>query len=280
MRLRDDRAYLIAEIGINHNGSYSTARELIKVAFEAGFDAVKFQIRTPELCVPQADWDKPRDTPWGQMGTLEYRRRIELPMDQHEALRDLAHGLGIDWFASCWDAQAVLSVAKLEPDAWKVASASLTEHGLIRQMCSYDDKPVILSTGMSTREQIDNAASCIPAARLIVLHATSVYPCMEQEINLRCMEKLRAEYDVVGYSGHERGIAISVAAVAMGARVIERHVTLDRTMKGSDHAASLEPGGMRRLVRDIRAVEAAMGDGVKRVYESELPAMRKLRRVQ
>ncbi|MFE7844685.1 N-acetylneuraminate synthase family protein [Microbacterium sp. NPDC057407] len=273
-------AYVIAEIGLNHNGDVELAKQLIDVAADAGADAVKFQKRTPEIATPEHMRDVPRETPWGTMSYLDYRRRVEFDRDQYIEISDHALLRGLEWFASPWDEPSVAFLEDLGVTAHKVASAALTDLGLLRALRD-TGKTVILSTGMSTIEQIDTAIDVLGTERLLLMHATSTYPMEPAEANLRMIPALRDRYPgvPVGYSGHERGLQISLAAVALGAVAVERHITLDRTMWGSDHAASLEPAGLQHLVRDIRIIEAALGDGVKRVYPGELAPMAKLRRV-
>ncbi len=273
-------AYVIAEIGLNHNGDVEIAKKLIDVAARAGADAVKFQKRTPEISTPEHMRDVPRETPWGTMSYLEYRRRVEFGRDEYIEIGDHATMLGLDWFASPWDVPSVEFLEDLNVVAHKVASASLTDTELLLALRE-TGKPIILSTGMSTSAQIDRALDTLGTDRVVLLHATSTYPLEPEEANLRVIATLRDRYPgiPVGYSGHERGLQISLAAVALGAVAVERHITLDRTMWGSDHAASLEPTGLEHLVRDIRVIEKALGDGVKRVFDSEQAPMAKLRRV-
>lgn len=273
-------AYVIAEIGLNHNGDVDIAKKLIDVAARAGADAVKFQKRTPEISTPEHMRDVPRETPWGVMSYLDYRRRVEFGRDEYVEIGDHATMLGLDWFASPWDVPSVAFLEDLGVVAHKVASASLTDTELLVALRE-TGKPVILSTGMSTIEQIDRALDTLGADRVVLMHATSTYPLEPEEANLRVIATLRDRYPgvPVGYSGHERGLQISLAAVAIGAVAVERHITLDRTMWGSDHAASLEPTGLEHLVRDIRVIERATGDGVKRVFDSERAPMAKLRRI-
>jgi N-acetylneuraminate synthase len=273
-------AYVIAEIGLNHNGDVEIAKRLIDVAARAGADAVKFQKRTPEISTPAHMRDVPRETPWGTMSYLDYRRRVEFGRDEYIEIGDHATMQGLDWFASPWDVPSVDFLEDLHVVAHKVASASLTDTELLVRLRE-TGKPVILSTGMSTVPQIDRALDTLGTDRVVLMHATSTYPLEPEEANLRAISTLRDRYAgvPVGYSGHERGLQISLAAVALGAVAVERHITLDRTMWGSDHAASLEPGGLEHLVRDIRVIESALGDGVKRVFDSELAPMAKLRRI-
>ena len=271
--------YVIAEIGINHNGSLDIAKKLIDEAVQAGCDAVKFQKRTPELCTPKDQWHLERDTPWGRMSYINYRHMIELGFEEYTAIDAYCKEKGIDWFVSCWDEVAVDFMEQFNPGVYKFASASLTDHELIAKVKS-TGRPYILSTGMSTMDEIREVVDKFGTDNLMVAHSTSAYPCPPQELNLRMVETLMDLYPdtPIGYSGHETGLATTVAAVALGACFVERHFTLDRAMWGSDHAASVEPQGMQKLVRDIRDVELALGDGIKRVYESEMGAMRRLRR--
>lgn len=272
--------YVIGEIGLNHNGDVELAKRLIDVAADAGVQAVKFQKRTPEISTPAHMRDVPRETPWGTMTYLEYRYRVEFDREQYVEIGDHATLRGLDWFASPWDVPSVEFLEDLNVVAHKVASASVTDHELLRALAA-TGKPVILSTGMSTLPQIDAAVDILGTDRLVLLHATSTYPMPAEEANLRMIATLRSLYPgvPVGYSGHEPGLQISLAAAALGAAAIERHITLDRTMWGSDHAASLEPTGLQHLVRDIRIIETAMGDGVKRIMPGEVAPMQKLRRV-
>ncbi len=269
--------FIIAEIGINHNGSLELVKELIKVAKAAGCDAVKFQKRTPELSTPPAQRDLLRQTPWGIIPYLEYRKKIELSEDDYREIDRYCRALGMIWFASCWDLPSVEFIEQFQPACHKVASAMLTNRELLLALRD-TGRPVILSTGMSTQQEIDSAVELLGKERLLLTHSTSSYPCPPAETNLKMIGTLRKRYGVpVGYSGHEVGLQISLAAVALGARLLERHITLDRAMWGSDQAASLEPGGLNRLVRDVRIIETALGDGVKHVYDSELSKRLSLR---
>ena len=272
--------YVIGEIGINHNGDLRTALALIEAARAAGMDAVKFQKRTPEVCTPRDQWEIERDTPWGRMTYLEYRHRVEFSAEDYRQIDEYCQEIGIDWFASPWDVESVDFLGGYNQPAYKVASACLTDDVLLRAMRA-TDKTVILSTGMSTPDQIRHAVEVLGSRNIILCHATSTYPAPPEQLNLRMIETLAAEYPnvPVGYSGHEVGLQTTLCAVALGAVLVERHITLDRAMWGSDQSASVEPEGMRRLVRDIRVLEASLGDGVKQIYTGELSAMKKLRRV-
>jgi N-acetylneuraminate synthase len=270
---------MVAEIGINHNGDVEIAHMLMKLAKDAGFDAVKFQKRTVDLVYSAEELAKPREHPWGTTNG-ELKRHLELGEDEFKQIDGYARELGILWFASCWDEGSVDFIARFDPPAYKIASASLTDDGLLRHTRA-QGKPIILSTGMSSMEQVDHAVELLGQDDLVILHAVSTYPARYDELNLRAMCTLRDRFPgvPVGYSGHETGLAPSVAAVAMGACMVERHVTLDRSMFGSDQPASLGPSGFERLIRDIRLVEASMGDGTKRLLQSEVPIMEKLRRI-
>lgn len=271
-------AYIAAEIGINHNGNLDIAKSLVDAALAAGCDAVKFQKRTPELCVPAEYQDVMRETPWGLMSYMDYRHRVEFGQEGYETIDRYCKEEGIDWFASCWDRPSVDFIEQFDPVCYKIASASLTDDELLQHINS-TGRPVVLSTGMSTMEQIRHAVSLLDENRLVIAHSTSSYPCKPEELNLRVIQTLQAQFDCpIGYSGHEVGLQTSYAAVVLGACYVERHITLDRAMWGSDQAASVEPHGFARLVRDIRVIETALGDGAKRVYETERAVMTKLRR--
>jgi N-acetylneuraminate synthase len=270
--------YIIAEIGINHNGDIDIARQLIDVAAAAGCDAVKFQKRTIDIVYTPEELARPRENPFGPTNG-DLKRGLEFGADQYAAIDAHCRAAGIVWFASCWDEPAVDFIDRFTPPAYKIASASLTDDDLLIHTRA-KGKPVILSTGMSSIEQIDHAVKILGLKDLIILHSSSTYPAFYEELNLRVIPVLQHQFAVpIGYSGHETGIPSSVAAVALGACIVERHITLDRAMWGSDHAASLEPNGITRLVRDIRLIETAMGDGVKRVLDREKPVIEKLRRV-
>jgi N-acetylneuraminate synthase len=272
--------YVIAEIGINHNGDMEIAKALIELADAAGCHAVKFQKRTVDVVYTPAELAAPRESPFGATNG-DLKRGLEFGLEEYRELDRYCQELGIPWLASCWDEASVDFIDGFEVCCYKIASASLTDdHLLAHTRAKARNRPVILSTGMSTLDQVDHAVAVLGKDNLILLHTCSTYPCTYEEINLRTMLTLKQRYGVpVGYSGHETGLAPSLGAVAMGASVVERHITLDRALWGSDQAASLGPSGLIRLIRDIRLVESAMGDGVKRVAERELPIIKKLRRV-
>jgi N-acetylneuraminate synthase len=270
--------YVLAEIGINHNGDTQIARKLVDVAAFAGCEAVKFQKRTVDVVYTPEELAKPRETPFGQTNG-ELKRALEFGQSEYEQIDEYCRRKPIAWTASCWDEASVDFIDEFNPPYYKIASASLTDDALLRHTRS-KGKPIVLSTGMSTLEQIDHAVDVLGKDDLVLLHCCSAYPSQYADLNLKAIPVLRERYRVpIGYSGHETGIASSVAAVVLGACIVERHVTLDRSMWGSDQAASLEPNGIMRVVRDIRLVETALGDGVKSVLPSEIPVMQKLRRV-
>lgn len=272
--------YVTAEIGINHNGDLEIAKKMIFEAHRTGVDSVKFQKRTPEICVPRDQWEIMRETPWGYISYIEYRRKMEFGQAEYAEIDRYCKELGIDWFASVWDEPSVDFMEQFDPIAYKIPSAALTDTGLLKKLRA-TGRPLILSTGMSTHDQIREAVALVGTDKLVITHATSTYPCDPNELNLRVILQLRDEFACpVGYSGHEVGLIPSVVAVAMGACVVERHITLDRAMWGSDQAASVEPQGFERLVKYIRVTEASLGDGVKQVYESEISSLKKLRRFQ
>ena len=273
--------FIAAEIGINHNGSLEIAKKLIEGAKAAGCDAVKFQKRTPEICVPKDQWHIERETPWGRMTYIDYRYKVEFTKDNYSEIDRFCKEKDIIWFASCWDEEAVDFIEQFEVPIYKTASASLTDKNLLLKHKTLN-KPTIISTGMSTMEEIEEAEKLFDGKNILIAHATSSYPCPNEELNLKMITTLREKYPSIpiGYLGHETGLAPTWAAVSLGANFVERHITLDRAMWGSDQAASVEPNGFNRLVRNIRDIEIALGDGIKRVYPSEMSARTKLRRVK
>lgn len=271
--------YIVGEIGINHNGDLEVAKQLIDLAKWAGADAVKFQKRTPELAVPDDQKDKMRETPWGYISYMDYRYKVEFGEDDYREIDAHCKAKGMVWFVSAWDEPSVDFAEAFDPPCYKVPSASLTDHSLLKHL-NATGRPIILSTGMSTMEQIKESVALLDMDKLMLTHTTSTYPCEPEELNLGMIQTLKDTFPCpIGYSGHEVGLVLSAVAVAMGACLVERHITLDRAMWGSDQAASVEPGGLQKLVKYIRVTEQAMGDGVKRVYDSEKPSLEKLRRV-
>jgi len=270
---------VIGENGNNHNGDIEIAMQLSDISAGAGAIALLNDTATPEIYTPLDMRDKIRSTPWGEMTYMDYRYRVEFGAEQYKELISYAASKGLHAFASPWDVPSVEFMEEQGAVTHKVASASVTDIELLTALRE-TGKPIILSTGMSTIEQIDKAVETLGTNNLVLMHATSTYPLPPEEANLRMIETLRDRYQVpVGYSGHERGLQISLAAVALGAVTVERHITLDRTMWGSDQASSLEPKGFASLIRDIRILEQAMGDGVKKVFPGELAPLSRLRRV-
>jgi len=269
--------FIVAEVGINHNGDIALAKKLIDAAVDAGCDAVKFQKRTVDVVYTAEELAKPRENPFGPTNG-DLKRGLEFGKAQYQEIDQHCREKGILWFASCWDEASVDFIEKFNPPCYKIASASLTDDGLLHHHRK-TGRPLILSTGMSTLAQVDRAVEILGKDDLILLHTNSTYPAKLEELNIRTMLTLAERYGVpAGYSGHEVGLAPSVGAAAIGACMLERHITLDRAMWGSDQAASVEMQGFARLVRDVRAIEMSFGDGQKRVYDTEVPIMKKLRR--
>jgi N-acetylneuraminate synthase len=271
--------FIIGEIGINHNGDVEIAKKLIDAAEAAGCQAVKFQKRTVDVVYTKAELAKPRENPFGETNG-DLKRGLEFGLNEYREIDLYCREQGMLWFVSAWDEESVDFADQFPVPTYKIASASLTDDGLLKHTrAKAKNRPILLSTGMSTIEQVDHALDVLGRDNLVIMHTTSTYPADYGHLNLKCIQTLGNRYGLpVGYSGHETGIASSVAAVAMGACVVERHITLDRAMWGSDQAASLEPSGLTRLVRDIRLIERSMGDGVKRLHELEVPIQQKLRR--
>jgi N-acetylneuraminate synthase len=274
-------AYVIAEIGINHNGDLNIAKRMIDAAVHAGADAVKFQKRTPNVATPPEQQQQMRETPWGYITYLEYRYKVEFSEEQYREIDSYCRQRSIPWMVSVWDEPSVDFMEKFDTPAYKIPSASLTDFNLIRKARA-TGKPLILSSGMSTMEQIKMGVAIAGEENLLLMHCTSTYPCEPEELNLKVIQTLRDKFSTlpIGYSGHEVGLVPSAVAVAFGACMVERHLTLDRAMWGSDQAASVEPGGFERLVKYIRVTESSLGDGVKKVYDSEKSSIQKLRRVK
>lgn len=271
-------ALVVAEIGINHNGSIDLATRLAEEAAKSGCHAVKFQKRTVDELYSAEELARPRESAFGTTNG-DLKRGLEFDYDEYAEIDRICRRLDILWFASCWDENAVDFIAQFNPPCYKIASACLTDIDLLKHH-RRKGRPILLSTGMSTADQIDEAVRVLGTRDLVLMHSTSSYPCKPEELNLKLIPWLSERYRVpVGYSGHEVGLSTTLAAVVLGACIVERHITLDRAMWGTDQASSVEPQGFARLTRDITAVELAIGDGIKRVYDSEVPAMAKLRRV-
>ncbi|MDD3420180.1 MAG: N-acetylneuraminate synthase family protein [Candidatus Gastranaerophilales bacterium] len=269
--------FFIAEIGINHNGDINLAKKLIDLAVESGCNAVKFQKRTVDVVYTQEELARPRPNPFGETNG-DLKRGLEFGFEEYEEINNYCRERGIMWIASCWDEESVDFIEQFNPPAYKIASACLTDKDLLLYTKS-KGKPIILATGMSTLEEIDSAMEILGTENTILLQCTATYPSENNELNLLVIPQFKERYQtLVGYSGHERGIAPSFLAAGLGACVVERHITLDRAMWGSDHAASLEPEGLHKLIRDIRMIPNILGTGKKCVYSDEKPIIEKLRR--
>ena len=274
------KTYIIAEIGLNHNGDIDIAKKLIDISAAAGCDAVKFQKRNPDICVPEHQKSVMRDTPWGKMTYLEYKYKVEFNKEQYDEIDFYCKSKGISWSASPWDLDSLDFLNQYNVPFIKLPSAMITDTELLKAACK-TGKRIIISTGMSSESEVDNACSILKSNSkdFAVLHCNSTYPAPIEELNLSCIKTLKEKYNCeVGYSGHEFRLGTSVAAVYLGASIIERHVTLDRTMWGSDHMASVEPQGLFKLVSGIRELEKSYGDGIISVSESEKPVRDKLRK--
>lgn len=270
--------FFVAEIGINHNGSLENAKKLIDMAYLCGVDAVKFQKRTPEICVPEHKKQQIYETPWGDIPYIEYKKKVEFGEKEYREIDTYCKNKNMLWFASPWDIPSVDFLENFNVPCYKIASAKLTDRELLEKIRDLK-KPIFLSLGMSTEEEIQKAIEVLKNNDLILMHSNSTYPAPDLDLNLnyiKTLKKKNPEY-IIGYSGHELGISASLIAVQLGAKVIERHITLDRAMWGSDQAASIEFSGLRRLIRDISKLEIWKGDGIKRVTESELRIRDKLR---
>ena len=273
--------YIIAEIGINHNGDIELAKQLIKIAKDSGCDAVKFQKRNPDVCVPEKQKSVMRETPWGYITYLDYKYKVEFEKKEYDIIDEYCKQLNIHWFASPWDVDSVQFLSQYDLPALKVPSASLNDTDLLLAM-KKTKIPIIISTGMSIQQEVDDAVNLLSDTQLAILHCVSTYPTPPEELNLNVLKTFQKNYPnlIVGYSGHETGLSTTYAAVALGAKIVERHITLDRAMWGTDHSASIEPQGLKTLVSNIRDIEVAMGDGIKNITAGELPIREKLRRVQ
>lgn len=274
----DFPCYIIGEIGINHNGYLNNALELIEEAKSAGFDAVKFQKRMVKKVYSSEELNMPRDSVFGKTNG-DLKRGLEFGQKEYERINQKCKEINIDWFASCWDEESVDFIEKFDPPCHKIASPLLVNFPLFKKVAKIN-KPIILSTGMSNIFEINKAVKICKRNLLIIMQCTSSYPCDIAEINLRCIKDFQRRYDgvIIGYSGHENGILPTIAAVAMGASVIERHITLDKNQWGSDQKISLNPREFSQMIKDVRDIEQCLGDGYKKVYQSELPTKRKLRK--
>jgi N-acetylneuraminate synthase len=280
--MKSNTVFIIGEIGINHNGSIENAIKLIDFAKKYDFDAVKFQKRTVDLVFSPEELNKDRETPFGKKNG-DLKRGLEFGKKEYDIIDNHCKKVGIHWFASPWDLESYKFLMDYKPKYIKVASCLLTVKPLIRQIAQNNSYKTFISTGMSSIDEIDEAVNIFKNYNnnnFELMHCVSTYPCKNEEVNLNIIKTLKKRYDCnIGYSGHEEGLQISVAAVALGATSIERHITLNRTMFGSDQAASISPEGMRILSRDIRTVEEAMGINKKDILESEVPIRKKLSNV-
>ncbi|RPI02402.1 MAG: N-acetylneuraminate synthase [Calditrichaeota bacterium] len=270
--------FIIAEIGINHNGSLEIAKKMIDGAVNAGCHAVKFQKRTPELCVPKDQWFIKRHTPWGEMTYIDYRMRMEFNGEEFTEIDRYCRGKGIIWFASCWDEPSVDFIERFDTPLHKAPSAMLTNLPLLSAM-KKTGRPLMLSSGMSTLEEIDAAVEYVSEKNLLLAHSTSSYPCPDPEINLLMVNSLKKRYPeaIIGYSGHDVDTLPSIVAAVLGATFIERHVTLDKTLWGTDQSASLNMDELVLMIQSIHRANLFMGDGIKRIYPSEMKSLMKLR---
>jgi len=268
----------IGEVGINHNGSVEIAKRIIDMAKICGVEFIKFQKRIPEICVPEDVRDRIIETPWGEMTYFDYKKRVEFGVDEFKIIDNYCKEKQIIWFSSVWDVPSVDFMEKFDIPCYKIPSAKLTDKELLEKLRKIG-KPIILSTGMSTQDEIDKAVAFLNDTKLVIMHCNSSYPSKDEELNLNCIKSLIKKYPqhIIGYSGHEEGISPSLVAALLGAKLIERHITIDRAMWGTDQGASIEFSGLRRLVRDLNLIDKWLGDGIKRLYESEIPIKKKLR---
>jgi len=274
----NEPVYIIAEIGINHNGNIEIAKRLIDAAIDAGCDAVKFQKRNPDVCVPDHQKNIKRDTPWGYITYLDYKYKVEFGEKDYDIINDYCNKKNIHWFVSCWDVDSVDFISEYDVPCMKVASASITDTKLLSRIAE-TKLPTIISSGMSTLDEVKESINTLSGLDLGLLHSVSTYPAPIDDLNLNVIRTYNDLFPniPIGYSGHEVGLSTTYAAVALGARIIERHITLDRTMWGTDQSASIEPQGLKILVQNIRDIERSLGDGVKVVTEEEKIIRKKLR---
>ena len=280
--MENNKIYIIAEIGINHNGDLQIAKQLIDIAKVAGCDVVKFQKRNPDICVPEHQKSVMRDTPWGKMTYLEYKYKVEFEKNEYDEIDKYCKNRNIRWSASPWDLDSLNFLNTYDVPFIKIPSALITDLELIKKTTE-TGKKIIISTGMSTLDDVDAAVNTIlntnKDAVYSVLHCNSSYPAPNDDLNLKCITTLKDRYNCeVGYSGHEFGLTTTIASICMGANIIERHITLDRTMWGTDQMCSVEPQGLIKLVRGIHELNRALGDGIKVVTETEKPIREKLRK--
>ena len=274
-----EKTYIIAEIGINHNGDLQIAKRLIDAAHNSSWDCVKFQKKNPNLCVPEEQKKIIKETPWGRITYLEYKHKLEFGKKEYDYIDKYCKEKPISWAASVWDIDSLNFIKQYDVPFIKIPSAKVTDLELIKE-AARAKPPIILSTGMSTLEEIDKAVNILRkfGTNFVLMHTNSSYPAKLEELNLNCIRTLKERYNCeVGYSGHEYHLEPTVFAVALGAKVIERHITLDPTMWGTDQSSSVQPLGMHTLYKKIRNVKQVLGDGVKRVTQGELKVRKKLR---
>lgn len=273
------KPYFIAEIGINHNADLQIIKKLLDAVHACSWDCAKFQKKNADLCVPPEQKNKPKDTPWGKMTYLEYKRKLELGVEEYNYITQYCKQKPISWAVSVWDRDSLNFIREYDVAFIKIPSAKITDLELVEKT-AVSGFPVIISTGMSTLEEIDKAIDLIRkhTSNFLIMHTNSSYPAKVEELNLNCIKMLSDRYDCnIGYSGHEYGLEPTVFAVLLGVKVIERHITLDHTMWGTDQSSSIEPMGMDMLYKRIRIIKDILGDGVKRVTQSEYEVLKKLR---
>ena len=273
------KPYIIGEIGINHNGSIKIAKELIELAKKCNFDAVKFQKRTPDVSTPDYEKNKMRETPWGEMSYLNYKKKIEFNYNDYKEINKFCKSIKIDWLVSCWDIESFEVMKKFNFKYHKVASAMITNIPLLEKIAK-SKVHTLISTGMSTLRNIDNAVKIFKKFKcnFTLLHCVSTYPAKDKDLNLKCITNLKKRYKCrVGYSGHENSVSPSLVAYMLGAEVIERHITLDRSMWGTDQASSLSETGMKNLTDVILKIPNIIGNGRKKILKEEIPISKKLR---
>ena len=283
IKISDSKPYLIGEIGINHNGDMQIAKKLMDAVNACGWDCVKYQKRNPNVCVPEKQKRVMRDTPWGRMKYIDYKYKIEFEKSEYDEIDEYCKNVGIKWTASPWDLDSLDFLNQYDSLPFiKIPSALLTDLDLIKKT-TQTGKKIIISTGMSTLDEVDAAVNTIKEtnanASFAVLHCNSTYPAPNNELNLNCIQTLKDRYNCeVGYSGHEFGLTTTIASICLGATIIERHITIDRTMWGTDQMCSVEPQGLIKLVRGVKELQGALGDGKKVVTETEKPIRDKLRK--
>tara|TARA_Y100000748_G_scaffold302934_1_gene306640 strand:+ start:685 stop:1527 length:843 start_codon:yes stop_codon:yes gene_type:complete len=280
--MKKNSIYVIAEIGINHNGDLDIAKKLIDIAKVAGCDVVKFQKRNPDVCVPEHQKSVMRDTPWGKMTYLDYKYKVEFGQNEYDEIDIYCKKRDIQWSASPWDLDSLDFLNHYDIPFIKIPSALITDLDLLKATAE-TNKKVIISTGMSTLEDVEKAVTTIKSVKsdvdFALLHCNSSYPAPIKDLNLKCIKTLKERFNCeVGYSGHEFGLTTTIASICLGATIIERHITLDRTMWGTDQMCSVEPQGLIKLVRGIKELNSALGDGVKVVTDTEIPIRKKLRK--